>query len=110
MVLSASFTAIKYAILGSDVILMVDVAVIGRHCESWWVVLGQATLLVVLKKRFTIVSKSMKQCMVSILIKNNCFVCKSTRSGKSGAVVFEGFPFRFIYKVAEMVGWWRLYL
>ena len=56
------------------------------------------------KKRFTIVSKSMKQCMVSILIKNNCFVCKSTRSGKSGAVVFEGFPFRFIYKVTEMVG------
>ena len=47
----------------------------------------------------------MKQCMVSILIKNNCFVCKSTRSGKSDAVVFEGFPFRFIYKVAEMVGW-----
>ena len=35
MVLSASFTAMKYAILGSDVILMVDVAVIGRHCESW---------------------------------------------------------------------------
>ena len=50
MVLSASFTAMKYAILGSDVILMVDVAEIERHCESWWVVLGQATLLVVLKK------------------------------------------------------------
>ena len=34
-VLSASFTAMKYAILGSDVNLMVDVAEIGRHCESW---------------------------------------------------------------------------
>ena len=51
MVLSASFTAMKYAILGSDVNLMVDVAEIGRHCESWWVVLGQATLLVVFKKK-----------------------------------------------------------
>lgn len=49
-VLSASFTAMKYVILRSDVILMVDVAEIGRHCESWLVVLGQATLLVVLKK------------------------------------------------------------
>ena len=32
-----------------------------------------------------------KQCMVSVLNKNNCFVCKSTGSGKS--LVFQGLPF-----------------
>ena len=30
---------------------------------------------------------------------------KSAERGKSGAVVFQGFPFRLICKVAGMVGW-----
>ena len=46
-----------------------------------------------------------KQCMVSILIKKDCFVSESTGKGKSGAVVFQGFQFRFIYKVATLNGW-----
>ena len=42
--------------------------------------------------------------MVSILIKNDFFVCKSTGRERSDAVVFQTFPFRFICEVAEMVG------
>ena len=30
-----------------------------------------------------------RQCMVSVLIKNDCFVCKSTGSGNTFAVVFH---------------------